>query len=246
MTSEIQAPEATPGAKMMYLIKRRPTTSREELIANWFANHMPDVIVRQAEAAEQGRLAARRYIATVYDSPPAGEQVWDGIAQLWFDEALPQPKSAHGSTPRDTFQEKAEPYVPWATTEHIVMDGELPLAPNTLNDPFPCTRSGFLKISALIKTNAGVDHAEFFDHWLTTHAANVKGVMEQVGGFRYVINLSIDPEIEHYAGLAELYFANKDGLRQYGEIFVPDGMDHWVDRPNSDTMWASTEMVGIA
>ena len=32
---------ATPGAKMMYLIKRRATTSREELVAHWFKNHMP-------------------------------------------------------------------------------------------------------------------------------------------------------------------------------------------------------------
>ena len=28
-------PEATPGAKMLYLIKRKPTTSREELVAHW-------------------------------------------------------------------------------------------------------------------------------------------------------------------------------------------------------------------
>ena len=32
--------DRTPGAKMMYLIKRKPETSREELVAHWFANHM--------------------------------------------------------------------------------------------------------------------------------------------------------------------------------------------------------------
>lgn len=236
----------TPGAKMMYLIKRRDTTSREELIAHWFANHMPDVIDRQERDAAKGRDHATRYIATVYDQPPRGEQAWDGIAQLWWDKALPRPKGPHGAEPRDTFQQKAEPYNSWATTEHIVMDGDLPLAPNTLNPAFPCTRSGFLKISALIRTKPDVDHREFFRHWLTTHASNVKGVMEQVGGFRYVINLSIEPELEHYAGLAELYFADKDGLKRYQEIFEPDGMDDWVDRTTSDTMWSSTEMVGIA
>jgi len=135
-------PTQTPGAKMMYLIKRRPDATRAELIAHWFANHMPGVINNQAAAAEQGRLHARRYIATVYDPPPDRDPAWDGVAQLWFDQALPQPKTAHGTTPRDTFQQKAQPYLPWATTEHVVIDGELATTPNTLNEPFPCTRSG--------------------------------------------------------------------------------------------------------
>ena len=53
MTAE--RPTATPGAKMMYLIKRRATTTREELIAHWFANHMPDVIARAEQAAAAGK-----------------------------------------------------------------------------------------------------------------------------------------------------------------------------------------------
>lgn len=236
----------TPGAKMMYLIKRRAHASREELIAHWFANHMPDVIARQQAAAEKDRLHARRYIATVFTPPRSGKVVWDGVAQLWFDEALPAPNDPHGTTPRDTFQEKAEPYVPWATTEHVVIDGDLPLDANTLNAPFPCTRSGFLKVSAFVRTLPAVDPEKLFDHWLTTHAENVKAVMEVVGGFRYVINLSMDPESQSYAGMAELYFPDKDALRKYGELFVPDGMDEFVDRDRSERIWASTEMVGIA
>lgn len=242
MTVAIQ----TPGAKMNYLIKRRSHVSREELIANWFANHMPDVIVSQGAAAEKNLLHARRYIATVFTPPRSGNAIWDGVAQLWFDEEPPAPSEPHGSKPRDTFQEKAEPYVPWATTEHVVIDGALPLEPNTMNEPFPCTRSGFLKINAFLRTQPGVDTSKFFEHWLTTHAENVKAVMEVVGGFRYVINLSNDPANAPYAGLAELYFPDKDGLRKYGELFVPDGMDEFVDRSRSDTIWASTEMVGIA
>ena len=41
MAASSNPPESTPGAKMLYLIKRKPTTSREELVAHWFANHMP-------------------------------------------------------------------------------------------------------------------------------------------------------------------------------------------------------------
>ena len=43
--------DPTPGAKMMYLIKRRPTVSREELVVHWFANHMPLVIQSQKDQA---------------------------------------------------------------------------------------------------------------------------------------------------------------------------------------------------
>ena len=111
---------AVPGVKIIYLIKRKRSTSREEIIAHWFANHMPTVIKRQHDAAAGGRRHATRYIATLFDVNRHGEQAWDGMAQLWWDAALPMPKVPHGTTPTDTFQEKAETYVPWTTTEYVV------------------------------------------------------------------------------------------------------------------------------
>ena len=36
--------QPTDGAKMMFLIRRKPETSREELLVHWFKNHMPEVI----------------------------------------------------------------------------------------------------------------------------------------------------------------------------------------------------------
>ena len=133
---------------MMYLIKRKPTTSRDELVAHWFANHMPLVIKGQHDQAAQGKPHASRYIATLFDANEKGDHPWDGIAQLWWDKALPMPKAPHGTKPSDTFQQKAEPYVPWASTEYIVMDGSenLKVEPLTLNAPFPCTLSGFYKV----------------------------------------------------------------------------------------------------
>jgi hypothetical protein len=44
MAEELQP---VPGVKFIYLIKRKPTTSREEIIVHWFANHMPIVIKGQ-------------------------------------------------------------------------------------------------------------------------------------------------------------------------------------------------------
>ena len=236
-------PEAP--AKMQYLIRRRDGVSRDELVANWFANHMPDVIAGQQRQAERGRPHARRYIATLFDRRRDGREDWDGVAQLWWDEPTPAPPEPHGTEPRDTFQQKAAPYRPWATTEYLVLDGELPVRPNTLNPPFPCTRSGFFKVTALIVAKPDTDHDAFRSHWLGVHAANVAAVMSATGGFRYVISLSDDPAIEPYAGMAELYFTDRDALGRYRERFEPDGMDTWVDRSASSTLTSTTEMVGI-
>lgn len=239
---------ATPGAKMMYLIKARPTTSREELVAHWFANHMPLVIAAQHAAAAAGKLHATRYVATLFDADRDGGRVWDGVAQLWWERALPRPEQPHGTVPTDSFQEKAEPYVPWATTEYVVLDGSehLPVVPLTLNPPFPCTRSGFHKVTFLVGAQPGADCRALFDHWLDVHIPNVRSVMQQVGGFRYVVSHSLDPEAEPYAGMAELYFPDAAAWSRFRDTIQPDGMERWTDPSRTVVLRAGTEMIGIS
>ena len=239
--------EQIPGAKVMYLIRRRPDASREELVAHWFANHMPDVIQRQKDSVRRGQPHAKRYFATLYDPNPGGENSWDGVAQLWFDQPLPIPDEAHGVTPRDTFQQNAEPYMPWATREYVVIDGSehLSTAPLTLNAPYPMTRSGFFKVTFLVAAKPDTDYDALFAHWLDVHVPNVKQAMERSGGFRYVVSHSIDPTDEPYAGMAELYFHDHDGWAGYREHIRPDGMEEWVDGDRMEVLRAHTEMVGI-
>ena len=239
--------DQTPGAKMMYLIKRKPDTSREELVAHWFANHMPAVIQSQKDAAARGRAHASKYFATLYDANAEGEHPWDGVAQLWWPRPLPRPKVGFGSDPRDTFQQKAEPYFPWATREYVVINGGeyLSTEPLTLNAPYPMTRSGFFKVSFLVAAKADADYDAFLRHWLDVHVPNVKGTMETVGGFRYVVSHSVDPAAEAYAGMAELYFHDPGGWARYRETIQPDGMERWVDGERMQVLRAHTEMVGI-
>ena len=233
----------TPGAKMMFLIRRRPSASREELIAHWFANHMPGVIERQQSSAAAGKPAARRYIATVFDPDPQGTSHWDGVAQLWFDEPLPQPPEPHGTRPADSFQEMAEPYLPWATTEYVVLDGGLPVVPLTLNAPFPCTRSGFCKITFLVVAKADVDYPAFYRHWLEVHVPNVLATMQQTGGFRYVVSHSQQPQKSEYAGMAELYFPDQDSWQAFLAALPSDGIDRYIER--LEIRRSGTEMIGI-
>ena len=247
MKTHALPPEPTPGAKMMYLIKRRPATSREELVAHWFANHMPLVIQAQRDQAAAGKAHARRYIATLFEPNQKGEHPWDGIAQLWWEKPLPRRQEPHGTQPTDTFQQKAEPYLPWATTEYVVMDPTRHLAvePLTLNPPFPCTRSGFFKVSFLVKARPGADFRRFYDHWLRVHVPNVASTMEAVNGFGYVVSHSMDPGLEPYAGLAELYFHDDGGWSRYQAAIRPDGMQEWVDPSGTLVLRANTEMIGI-
>ena len=240
-------PIALPGVKMIYPIRRRASATRDELVAHWFANHMPGVIAMQAQAAERGKPHAKRYIATLFDADRNGAHPIDGIAQLWWDRPLPKPAEPHGAEPMDSFQQKAEPYLPWATREYQVIDGaeHLDSAPLTLNAPYPTTRSGFFKVSFFVKAKTGTDFDAFFNHWLSVHAANVRGVMEQVGGFRYLISHSLAPADEPWSGLAELYFHDPSGWDAYRKTIRPDGMEHWVEDDGVLILRARTEMVGI-
>jgi len=128
-----------------------------------------------------------------------------------------------------------------------VIDGSehLPVEPLTLNAPFPCTRSGFFKMTFLVKAKPATVFDQLFEHWLIVHVPNVADVMRKIGGFRYVVSHSIDPASEPYAGMAELYFADAAGWKRYRETIRPDGMERWVDPDATLALRGRTEMIGI-
>ena len=233
-------------AKMIFLIKRRPDSSREELIMHWYKNHMPAVISSQKRARERGG-GAHKYIAQLFDTSNKATMAWDGMAQLWFDEPQPPMKQLAGTTPSDTFQENAAPYFSWATKEYVVIDGseKLSTAPLTLNDPYPSTRSGFFRVNYLVPAQQGVDFEKFYEHWLRVHVPNVQEWMTAANGFRYIVSHSIYPQEAPYAGMAELYFKNAEDWAKYQSFVRADGMENFVDGAHMDIMYGSTEMVGI-
>jgi hypothetical protein len=206
---------------------------------------MPAVVRGMGAQALAGRPHAHRYIATLFDPSPDGSAAWDGVAQLWFKQNLRRPDVPHGTKPVDTFQQKAEPYMPWMVREYVVVDGALPVTPNTLNDPFPFTRSGFFKATYLVKAGAGVDAEAFFAHWLDVHAPNVQAGMQAVGGFRYVVAQSVEPKAEEFAGMAELYFPDAEAWARLNREVKPDGLERFVDGPGTLVFTSRTEMVGI-
>lgn len=227
----------TPGVKMMFLIKRRTGTSREELIAYWFAHHMPGTIKAM-------RGIGTGYIGTVYDD---NEYAWDGVAQMFMDKPLKTPNGGHGRKPADSFHEHVQPYFGWSTREYVVLDGssQLPVHPLSLNAPFPTTRSGFFKVTYLMKARPQIDHQALYDHWLKVHSLNVSETMGKVEGFRYVVGHSLDPDNAPYAGMAELYFPDQLAWNIYQENIQDDGMGQYISDDGTLILEAQTEFVAI-
>lgn len=237
--------EATPGYRMNVLIRRRAGVTRDELVANWFANHMPLVVQRMETQARDGKPHAHRYVATLFDPPAKGSPAWDGAAQLWYKAKFPKPSEPIGTKPGDTFQQKAMPYMPWWVREHVVLDGALPVTPNTLNPPFPFTRTGFFKVSWLIKAKPGVDHAAFLRHYLTVHAPNGARAITAAGGFRYVVAQSVEPEAEEFAFHVEVWFPSAEAWTRSQGDAKPDGIEDFIDFERTLVFTSGTEMVGI-
>lgn len=248
MSSATALPPATPGTKATYLIRRRPETTRDQLVAHWFAHHMPGVIAGQVAARENGRLHAFRYIATLFDQTPEGATPWDGMAQLWWSETPPRPAAPYGTVPVDSFQERAETYVPWLMREHVIVDdaGRLPVPALTLNAPFPTTRSGFTKSVIFVKAREGVSHDQITEQWLTVHAPNVARAFAAAGGIRYVVNISTEPEVDGWAGMAELWFDPSGGWEKLVSLVEPDGFHRYADVFGAQHHLGHTEMLGIA
>jgi hypothetical protein len=67
--------------------------------------------------------------------------------------------------------------------------------------------------------------------------------MQKAGGFRYVVSLSLEPEVEPYAGMEELYFPDEAAWQQFRSELEDDGINQYVAR--REIKRAGTEMVGI-
>lgn len=241
-------PPATPGTKATYLIRRRPETTRDQLVAHWFSHHMPAVVAGQTGAREKGRMHAFRYMASLFDPSEDGSTPWDGMAQLWWTDTPPRPSEPFGTVPADSFQERAETYVPWLMREYVIVDddGRLPIPALTLNPAFPTTRSGFTKRVIFVKAREGVSHEQITEQWLTVHAPNIASSFAAAGGIRYVVDISTEPEVDGWNGMAELWFDSPEGWDRLAGSVAPDGFHRYADVVSAEHFVARTEMIGIA
>ena len=105
--------------------------------------------------------------------------------------------------------------------------------------------TAFRRVCTVASANDGAFFERFYGHWLNTHVPNVKSVMDEVGGFRYVVSNSIDHLTEPYAGLAELHFHDDAGWSRNREVIKLEGMEERVDRGGTLVLDGRTDMIGL-
>jgi hypothetical protein len=107
----------------------------------------------------------------------------------------------------------------------------------------PTSRSGFLKVTYLVTARPGVDFDAFYAYWLDVHVPEVVRTMRETGGFRYVVNHSLNPQEEPYAGMAELYFPDESAWQAFAASHPEDGIGAYID--NVELRRSCTEFIGI-
>jgi len=114
---EEASPAASPGAKLLLCLKRKPEISHEEFVAYWLERHAPLVLEHGARVS--------KYVQNVIDqrlSPDAPD--YDGFAELHFatDEDFQAQMAGHGQGPNpvqdDTAKFVGEMAV-WRLAEHV-------------------------------------------------------------------------------------------------------------------------------
>lgn len=55
----------------------------------------------------------------------------------------------------------------------------------------------------------------------------------------------MEPDVDPYVGMAELYFPDRNALRRYDEIYVSEGIENFSDTDARLLFYSTTEMVGI-
>jgi hypothetical protein len=230
----------SPDIKMIFPVRRKSNTTHEELLAYWFAHHMPGTIALMGDVG-------RGYIGTPFKAAEDGSHLWDGIAQMFLAEPLATPPEGFGAKPKDSFHEHVQPYFGWATREYIFLQGDelLPVTPLTLNAPFPTSRSGFFKVTRFVEANNDIDDTSLHNCWLQEHAPNVVDAMSTVGGFRYVVGLSLETQHAPYLGMEELYFPDSSAWQRFLKIFQTNNTPEWIVDEGVWTFYADTEFVAI-
>lgn len=114
---EDAAPAASPGAKLILCLRRKPGMSHEQFVAHWLETHSPLVLEHGARVA--------KYVQNVVDrrlSPDAVD--YDGFAELHFateDDFLAQ-MAAHSDGPNPVQEDTANfvgEMAVWRVAEHV-------------------------------------------------------------------------------------------------------------------------------
>ncbi len=197
--------------KLMVLGRRREDVTHDELVQHWQVAHMPAVIKHVQPDA---------YRVTFFDD---GKHVpFDGMATLWFSDAE---RAKRWYTTADMVTELEDGFfeltdqrpVVLACEEHVIVDGAFP--------------EGAVKVTGLVRRKVDAEPDTFYQSWLTDHAPNVAETLAATpGGLRYVVShATLGGRVPEYAGLAEVYYQDKEAARAHMKRLGPDAFLNYAE-----------------
>lgn len=185
--------------KAIYLIKRRPGMSVGDFRRYWLNEHARTVL----EIAE-----VRKYVQshTMDSGYLRHEPVYDGIAEIWYDDAdvirriadTPQSRAVRADAPKFTDMSKLEVII---TDERVQKENP--------------TEPGMPKFIEFVKRKPGMTVEDFQSHWKDIHGP----LASRIPGLRRYVQSHVQPacyasgQEPLYDGVAETWFENLAALR---------------------------------
>jgi uncharacterized protein (TIGR02118 family) len=176
--------------RIMSFLKRRPDLERSAFF-DWWLNHHAPLVVNVP--------GLKRYCIS-FDIEAPQDGVFDGVAELWFDDAEAVAAGFAAEAGQTARADGAE-HTSCIERLHV--------------EEYPFLDSGSeprFKLVAAVKRHPDLDRAAFKAWWLEKHAPLVMAFPELA---RYQVNLVPEGEAEGFAdGVAEVCFNDRETLRR--------------------------------
>lgn len=188
--------------RLVFVLRRRPETSREEFQTYWLQTHAPLV----AGVADTLGITRYQQVHTVSEDTTRAAAPFDGVAELWFDPARSTGSpDEHQSAAAMLLEDEAR-FIDlsaspiWYAAEHVMADGP----------------AEGLRSTTAVRRRAGLTREQFRRHWAEVHGPLAASRPDVFGIVRYVqMHTPDDAETfppavvrgapEPYDGLAEVY-----------------------------------------
>jgi uncharacterized protein (TIGR02118 family) len=169
--------------RLVFLLRRLPSLTREDFQAYWLGTHAPLV------AERAGVLGIRRYqqVHTTRHSRPDTMDAFDGVAELWFD-AEPGSDVEARRRASDELLEDERRFIDH-TASPIWLADEV-----TLNEGLVEGE----RMTAALRRKPGLTRAEFQQHWRQVHGPLALEHPE-VFGFRHYVQLHTPADAEDFS-----------------------------------------------
>lgn len=186
--------------KVISLFKRKPELSVEAFTKHWISTHAE--LVRQVPGIR--RYVQSQTIASAYRK---GEPIYDGMAELWYDDTAAMRRAADAPVSREAFADNRNfldlnSFVSIHTEEVIQLDGP--------------TNLSMVKLAEFPIRPTTLTPEEFHRYWSEVHgplAAKIPQMRRYIQSHARLSSYR-DGRIPPFDGVAEVWFDGTDAMRE--------------------------------